>query len=87
MPVLAVREFAVGVAALGVVVFGIGRPGRAGQLRAGAGRFLGGGGFGFRGDGMAYRDGSAPVSSGGPAPVAVCGAESGCGGCRCGVRW
>lgn len=75
-----------GAAVLGEVVFGIGWPGRAGQLRAGAGWFLGGGGFGFRVDGAPCRGRVRPVRrASGPAPVAVvCGAESGCGGAGAG---
>ncbi len=61
VPVRAVRELAVGASVLGGAVFGTGLPGRAEQLCAGAGRLLGGGGFGFRVEGTAYRDRVCPV--------------------------
>ncbi|MFJ2885523.1 hypothetical protein ACIO53_05765 [Streptomyces sp. NPDC087305] len=58
VPVRVVWQFAAGAAALGEAVVGIGWPGPAGQLHAGAGQFLsrGRGGFGFRVDDGAYRD-------------------------------
>ena len=88
VPVRVVWQFAAGAAALGEAVVGIGWPGPAGQRRAAArrGRTVpeqrAGAGSASASTTGRTATGSAP--SGGLAPVAVCGAESGCGGAGAG---